>query len=65
MASEVLRRVAERMAREPAFRRAVAMNPAEALAAYELTEAEVRSLLPDPDHSDSGSSGPSERPASR
>ena len=47
MSSEALRRVAERMAADAAFRRLVVADPETALAAYDLTDLERQSLLPD------------------
>jgi hypothetical protein len=51
---EALQQVAERMARDVAFRRAVVADQAAALAGYDLTEAEQRSLLPDTGGSEIG-----------
>jgi hypothetical protein len=45
MASETVARVADRMARDEAFRKAVFSDPTKALAGYDLTEEEKRSLL--------------------
>jgi hypothetical protein len=53
VSSEALQRVAERMAADPAFRRAIVTDPA-VLAEYDLTEAEKRSLLPDDGDPESG-----------
>ena len=61
--SEALRRVAERMATDPAFRRAVVTDPA-VLAEYDLTEAEKRSLLPDAGGPESGLTDAPDSPTS-
>ena len=45
MASETLAQVADRMAKDPTFREAVASDPTTALAGYELTDEEKRSLV--------------------
>ena len=45
MASETVARVADRMAKDEAFRRAVISDPTKALAGYELTDEEKRSLI--------------------
>jgi hypothetical protein len=47
MSREVLRQVAERMATDAVFRRTVVADPLAALAAYDLTDLERLSLLPD------------------
>jgi hypothetical protein len=44
MASETVAQVADRMAKDPTFREAVAADPTTALAGYELTDEEKRSL---------------------
>ena len=44
MATETAARVAERMARDEAFREEVRRDPTEALAGYDLTDEEKRSL---------------------